>query len=195
MLYHVPYDTTTANIVGVDPGTNTLGYAVVSFDVRTLALTGVRAYTYTADRMHPSTHIEMMYGARISRLARLNGELLYSYSCDTPVMVMCESPFINTKRPAAYGALVEAVDCIRGALMQYDHAIPFRLVPPSNVKNSIGAKGADGKDAIKLAMLRHPEISQLAAVDQYDEHSIDALAVAYSGLSLVRQCGLHTLFL
>lgn len=195
MLYHVPYETTTANIVGIDPGTNTLGYAVISFDVKTLALTGARAHTYTADRMHPSDHIEQMYGARIARLSLLNQTLLYTYSCDTPVMVMCEAPFINTKRPAAYGALVEAVDCIRGALMQHDHAIPFRLIPPSNVKNSIGAKGADGKEAIKLAMLRHPEIPALAPIGQYDEHSIDALAVAYSGLTLIRQCGLHTLLL
>jgi Holliday junction resolvasome RuvABC endonuclease subunit len=193
MLQHPVYQTQEACLVGIDPGTTSLGCAVLRFNVLTMQITGITAQTFIADKLPSNPHIAHYYGNRTSRIKTLYEQLRYMYQLVEPVQVWSEAPFINTRMPEAYGALVEVVDTVRRSVMDHSLTLGFYVIPPSNVKKGIGAKGGADKDHVRQAMMAHPEISPylLAA---YDEHSADAIAVAYCGWVSVRDSRLNNLY-
>ena len=86
--------------------------------------------------------------------------------------------------PGAYGALVEVICGIRNAVIRYSDVKPLYKVDPSSVKQAIGAKGNADKNAVRDYVSKIPElINNLDnPLCSLDEHSIDAMAVAYHQL-------------
>lgn len=193
MLYHPQTDIKTAHLIGIDPGSNTLGCAVMEFDVRTLLPVCIQAWTYVGERLAYSQAIASQHGQRIARIRALGEQLSTLYWNCEPVMVACESPFINVRRPQAYGALVEVVAAIRDGCIAYDPVMRFDLIDPPSVKTGVGAKGNADKDGVKHAVVTHPELGLMTDYSAMDEHSIDAVAVAYTGLQHLRLYGVQYL--
>ena len=107
-------------------------------------------------------------------------------------MICCESPFFNRFQPSAYGPLVEMVFAIRTASLQYDVNVPFITYSPSEVKKALGAGHAAKKEIVKASLMANPELNNIynrtnrVTMQDLDEHSIDAIGVAYSHLALLR---------
>ena len=70
-----------------------------------------------------------------------------------------ESPFYNRLRPGAFGPLNEILFSIRQAVAEYDSWLQLDLVPPSNVKQALGAKGNCGKPEMIEALLSNKNIT------------------------------------
>jgi len=177
-----------ASIVGVDPGTDTLGLSSIYFDPVTLRIEKSYALTLVGSKCRINEHLVNIHSHRFARLAALEENIVGFLLYHQPIAVVCESPFFNAKRPQAYGALTEATNMIRHAVWRYDQECELNMIDPPSVKRAVGAKGnADKKDMMK-AVCALPDLRYigLPLLSELDEHSIDALAVSYSKLSAYR---------
>lgn len=170
------------SIVGIDPGTEMLGIAVLVFDVSTFEILSVQADTYKGSRLPGSEWAAYIHSDRYKRIASHKANLIEILNHYRPLFVSCESPFYNQKRPSAYGALTEIICAIREAVNVYDVWKPLYLIDPPSVKKAVNAAGNAGKDAVKASILQIKELTQVCSktIEEMDEHSIDAMAVAYA---------------
>jgi Holliday junction resolvasome RuvABC endonuclease subunit len=129
------------------------------------------------------------HSERFARIDTLGLNILDILRYHQPIAVVCESPFFNSKRPQAFAALIEATNMIRQTVWAYDRSIGLDLVDPPSVKRAVGAKGNAGKDDVHTAVTAIGELNYegLLPLSSLDEHSIDAIAVAYSKLIEYRQ--------
>ena len=175
---------TIATIVGIDPGSNTLGIAKIDFDIDTFEIKEISALTFHADRYYTSPWIEERDGARHARIKVLEECILNYLNRWVPYAVATESPFHNHLRPGAFGVLMEVMSGIRSAVNRFDQQMELFLVPPSNVKNAVGAPGNAKKDVIKASIQKLLGEYLELEIAFYDEHSLDAIAVAYARYKL-----------
>lgn len=167
-------------IIGIDPGSTTLGVGVITINTETDAIVSTEAFTLHADKISGYTGLEESHGDRIRRLAVLTDTLEVVFFRYNPVMIGSESPFYNRFRPNAYGVLVETIGAIRAAAMRYSSTIVPRMIDPPTVKNALGAKGNAKKEAVQAALLKLEGMHPVIPFTELDEHSVDAIGVAYA---------------
>lgn len=170
-----------ANIIGIDPGSQTLGFSVLSFDVVTNEIVKTQAKTFTGSKLAcVSEWEELTHGERQARISAHGKNLLELFNHYMPLQIACEAPFYNMKRPNAFQALLEVILEVKKSAMLYDPWRVVYLIDPPTVKKSVGASGGGDKDAVKKAIrLKTEELKLTQDLDEYDEHSIDSIAVAY----------------
>jgi Holliday junction resolvasome RuvABC endonuclease subunit len=170
-----------ANIIGIDPGSQTLGFSVLTFDVVTKEIIKTQAKTFTGSKLACIKEWEILtHGERQARISAHGRTLLDLFNHYKPLFIACEAPFYNMKRPNAFQALLEVILEVRKSAMEYDPWRVVYLIDPPSVKKSVGASGGGDKEAVKKALrLKQEEIKLVGTVDEYDEHSLDSIAVAY----------------
>jgi Holliday junction resolvasome RuvABC endonuclease subunit len=178
-----------ACIVGIDPGTENLGVGLVWFNIDNYDIVKCASNTYRGSRLAGSDWSEAIHGARYRRIEALMWNLSILFNREKPIVIGSESAFINVRRPQAYGALTEVVTAIRHTVQSYDLFRPLYMVPPSTVKNAIGCKGNADKEAVKNSVLKIEKLTSTceSEIALMDEHSVDALAVAYAMLNLMKE--------
>jgi Holliday junction resolvasome RuvABC endonuclease subunit len=182
-MLHVPADSAgEVAIVGIDPGSLHLGTAVLHLDLPTLNITGAAAGTLHSSRLPAALWTAGRFGERLGRIASLEDALVSFFNEVDPVMIACEAAFINLRRPQAHGVLTEVICGVRRAVMRYDTWKPLYLIDPASVKKAVGARGDAGKDAIRAALFRVPDLhcEDWIVPSSLDEHAVDALAVAFA---------------
>jgi Holliday junction resolvasome RuvABC endonuclease subunit len=175
------------SIMGLDPGTETLGVGILVVDLETWQIVSSNAQTFKGTKLVGKVDwISELHGDRMGRINAHQDNLVALMRHYAPFAIASESPFFNRLHPQAYGALMEVIAAIRHAVMLYDMWKPLHLVDPPTVKNAVGVKGnkggPEGKVLMREAVLKLAPVlkySGLQPLDQLDEHSIDALAVAY----------------
>lgn len=169
------------SVVGIDPGTTTLGTAVLWIDLNTMGIVSSHAETLRGDRLQAEeSWLGGLHGDRFSRIRAIESALLHLFRQVNPFLIASEAPFISMRQPQAYGALTEVMCGITNAVMFYDAWKPLYRIDPPTVKKSVGAPGNGDKHAVKQAILRLSEQLRFEGnLALCDEHSIDALAVAY----------------
>lgn len=189
-MLRLPDDPTAYRIVGIDPGTDNLGVSVLDVDLRTGSVTLISSQTLTASRMINGWHrISDLHGARFSRLQVLGNALVEIFVEYDPHAIISETPYFNKKRPDAFGALVEALSMIRGAVYRFCSSMALLKVDPAKNKANLGVSGkSSDKELVKRAVmglsdLHNPYQINLALLD---EHSIDSLAVAWFHACYIR---------
>jgi Holliday junction resolvasome RuvABC endonuclease subunit len=186
-----------ATLCGIDPGTNTLGVAFIAFDVVTLQIVHSQAFTLKGEKLGRNSWITEAHGDKLGRITALKEELVKLFHYVQPMEFASEAPFYNRLHPGAYGPLVEVISAVTQAVMQYDVWKILHMIDPSTVKKAVGIVGKIPKGEAKTYMRRH--VVPLAGtlryaghipIERLDEHSIDALAVAYChyGRLLERLC-------
>lgn len=180
---HIPDSDTIYRLMAIDPGTNTLGFCIIEIDLVTLEKTVIFVHTLVANKtMDNYGTILESYGEKLARL-RSHFEALYYHMCEWNVHgVVSESPYMG-RFPQAFMSLVECMDTIRQAVMQYDISITLETIDPASVKTAVGVSGKDGdKTKMLEAMKNRPDLKLASGIDlnALDEHSIDALAVGYA---------------
>lgn len=170
----------TTSIVGIDPGSETLGLGIIYIDIDSLEIVSSSAMTFVGSKMYVQDNwMSTMHNPRTARIHAHHKNLVDFFRTINPVAIACESPFYNPRRPNAYGVLVEVLTMVRQAIIEYDVWKPLYLIDPPTVKKSVGAPGNADKERMLLAVKNMPELKLTIPVEVLDEHSIDALAVAY----------------
>lgn len=169
---------TDYRIIGIDPGTDTLGIGLVSIDLLVHEVTVLDGHTFVAHQhlTHADSLIETL-GARQTRLLKLSAGLSVALDHCKPHAVVCETPYLD-RFPEAFRALVECLAMIRLCLYQYDPGMLLRTVDPASAKAAIGVSGKSrDKQAVFLAMTHLSGLQWSPTVDPLalDEHAIDAL--------------------
>lgn len=180
-----PVDTFT--ILSLDPGTGFTGYGLITAKIETLDMVQAKAWTVDAHTLiKPDDWDVKMYGERFARVKQ-HGTMLRKFLLEyDPLVVVCESPFYNPRRPTAYGALLEVVLTIRETLYNWDRWMILHQIDPATAKKSIGVPGNSGDKAlVKKKLLELPEFKNIGLED-FDEHSADALLIAKCQLDRLR---------
>lgn len=169
-------------VVGIDPGTETLGFGVLDLYLTTGEVRIAHAETLDLVKLVSDfRHEEKVHGARTARLMALEERLFIYFEHYQPHAICSESPYMG-RFPQAFAALTECVSFVRRAVVRYDRYMPLELVDPPTAKKAVGVVVKRGitKDDVKIA-LEKLALNCADGVDlqALDEHSIDALAVAY----------------
>ena len=179
-------DQQVGRIVGIDPGSTTLGFSILEYDLHSFEIVRTYARTFNAGKMKLSELDIANHSERYARIYELMDVLYDAFVEMEPTFVISESPFMAMRRPQAYGALVEVVFAIRSALRKYDPTMNLDLIDPPRAKNAVGAAGNAKKEQVHAALkellptLHFDETRSSESFDELDEHSVDGLAIAYS---------------
>lgn len=181
------------NIVGIDPGTDTLGYAKIAVSVPDLNIVNTEAFTLSGSKlMNDETWIESLHGARLMRLRALESKLIRLLRSDLPLVVAAEAPFYSRRQPTAYGPLIETISMLRNAVMRFDRWTPLTFNEPRVIKQAVGVVGkipkGKAKEVVRDRVLVLKELKYCGniPIHRLDEHSIDAIAIAYAQLLAMR---------
>ena len=197
MLMMPPNASRIARIFGIDPGTNTLGVAELSFDVETLEVLNISAKTLTAEKHTRHWWSNEIYGDRFSRITWLEEELFQLLHESDPFQVAIESPFFNRRRPQAFESLVEIKFAITRAIQRWSPSRPVYLIDPPSVKKAVGAKTYKttkgqkinpNKTAVRDAVLGLdlPYTGDVP-IEDLDEHSYDGIAVVIARFEQMKE--------
>lgn len=184
MDYRYQGERDTFTILGIDPGSETIGYATIEAKIQTLEIVDVQAFTITGSKLDAfSVREAEIHSERYARISAHRIMLARILEEHDPLAVACESPFFNPRRPGAFGVLMEVLTAIQETVKEWDVFKVVHLVDPPTAKKALGAAGNAKKPEVaeafqKLTCLHYPGTEGL------DEHSIDALAVAYQQYTL-----------
>lgn len=182
MLHIPPPNPNVIRIVGIDPGTDTLGVGIIDIDIETYEPLVVYGHTFKASKTIDthSTRTERL-GNRAVRLEEHHKSLLEVFCTCSPSLIAAETPFLKFGRVSAYEALVECYAMMQDAVWTYGPSFYLHRVDPVSAKNHVGVshKGTDKND-VRTGVLKHFEgkVAEGVPITTFDEHTIDALAVA-----------------
>lgn len=186
-------------IVGIDPGSVTMGVAALAVRIDDLTLLRVDSFTIDANKpcggRVTSPWLEETYTARSIRMMEINKRLQTAFDHYQPLQVACEVPFYNPRNPNAYGVLVEVVKTVEAAVYEWNPWRPLyrieataakKSVNPSNEADRLRIKAIkDSKQRIKETVRIFPPL-QFLDLEKMSEHEIDATVVGFCQLQRLR---------
>lgn len=175
-------------ILSIDPGTKNLGISVLDLTLHNVSTTEVGFNLEILDTRTVGIEnlVKLKYSAlmeerslRELKVKACYDTILKMVDTWTPAIVISEAPYMG-RFPTAFGALVECLQAVREAVMDYDVDLPFVSIDPATVKKMVGVKGNSGdKNAMTKALHKlFPDRLDLLA--HLDEHAIDSLGVGYA---------------
>lgn len=179
-------DQSICRIIGIDPGSTTLGFSVLEYDAKTYDIIRTYAYTFNAGKMQLNIQDIENHSERYARIYEIMEALYKAFYRIRPNHVVSESPFMAILRPSAFAPLVEVVFAIRSALRKYDPLMSLSLIDPPSAKNAVGAPGNAKKDVVKVCVEKLLDVLHFDAEESgcefaaLDEHAVDGIAIAYS---------------
>lgn len=170
----------TMNLIGIDPGTDTIGISVFEIHVDTYEIIRCSAKTFSARKyMDDYWVLGSDKDKRLNWIFKLLTQLFEAYQ---PFALAVESNFMNINRPMAYGALVELVATIRAAYREVRPSDSIQMITPSQGKASVKADRS-AKDNTLLPFVEK-ELGALyqgeVPLSSLDGHSLDSLVVGYA---------------
>lgn len=182
-MLNIPlYSNNRFNIIGIDPGSTMIGVSIITMEIPLLNIINTEAFTINAGKLTDSNNwLSYLYNDRINRIKFIEDKLTDIFNYYDPLCICAESPFFGMKHPAAYGALVEVICAIRSAVIRYDQWKTLEVIDPATVKRGVGGMGNADKAIMKQKVLGIPQLRFIgnAPLEFQDEHSIDAIAVAW----------------
>jgi len=198
----------TIRVLGIDPGTDTLGAVAFDFSLESEIPHLVFAQTVTAHQF-VKTRFDLIryHGPRFARLIVLREFIAAVVKTYCPHFVGVESPFLRDS-PTAFAALTEAFLVIRQGLVEVDTSIPLLAFDPMRAKCAVGAasptetvvkkrgkrikkvkihsKTTVREAVLKLAKEKAFTWDEHVDLEALDEHSIDAIAVCFALMAKLR---------
>ena len=168
-------------IVGIDPGTSTLGVAVLTGDT---VVQHITATTITPWQRYKQDYFaEPREWVTAHQRTQYLMETLNAYLPQDTEGIAIESPFFDRFRPFAYGVLLQHQLSIKSLIQRRYPWIPVTDVAPSEAKKAIGYKKKSTlttKESVTYALQNHSVIAPLINLNRLDEHSQDAISIAYA---------------
>jgi Holliday junction resolvasome RuvABC endonuclease subunit len=179
-----------ATLIGIDPGSSKMGICIMVVDAVTLEIISTDAFTIVGEKlMKKNSFMGYIHGERFARIDAIEERVLAILERTQPFDVASESPFFNPGRPNAFEVLVEVIYMIRKALWRYDPWLRLYRIDPPTVKKGVGAKSADGKDAVGKAVIALAPILNyigITPLEKLDDNARDAIAVTKTRLEILR---------
>lgn len=171
-------------IMGIDPGTENLGMSLGVCDFRVPSYNIIEGHTFNVKSLiHKSNEYLVNYQSRNIAMYRSVYELTYQLMHDyQPDLVICESPYMDKRFPQSYMLLSLCVQSVQQAVKDYSIFIHFETIDPASAKKGVGAKGNSGdKDQMREAVLNNSHIKSNLNLNDFDEHTIDSIAIGFNG--------------
>lgn len=172
---------TTACVVGIDPGSTFLGLSTIYFDVSSLEITQIHSKTLYGSRYIQNEKINDSFGGTQSMLIGHRKYLWNHFNLVSPLGVFCESPFYNSRMPAAFGSLIKTLEYIKNACILHDPYMKFATVDPPTAKKAIGASGGSRDKADMIKALEKMPFYKNIIFEEVTEHAVDSVAIGYWG--------------
>lgn len=188
-MFNLPTESTAYRIIGIDPGSDTLGFAVLEIDLLSGESQLLEASTFSGyDLRFELPHVLEIHGARHARIWGHQQNLERQFKIHRPDTVLSESPFMG-KFPQAFATLTEVMTAIRRSIYLYDPLMPLETVDPPTVKQAVGVKAKKtDKNDVKIGLLKIDWLNNPHEIDleSLDEHSVDAICVALTKINSLR---------
>ena len=174
-------------VLGIDPGTSSLGIGRLAVDPATRTITHIDADTVYSNKEFVNTFLrDGVHGDLDSsgRAEFVMAGVLAALGDWVPDLVAIEEPFMNKRKPGAFKPLYTQVLSFRETVQhQYPNSI-ILLYSVQECKKSIGASGKSGKETIYDHMIDHCELAPLLPPDHQtlSDHAIDAILIGYTGV-------------
>ncbi len=168
-------------VIGIDPGSQYLGLSTLWINCRDLSINKIHSKTLYGARYTQHAHINESFGSTQSMLSGHRRYLLNHFNLVKPIGVFCESPFYNSRMPAAFGSLVKTLEYIKNACMLYDSHMLFSTIDPSTAKKTIGVSGGSKDKMDMLRGLEKLDFYKKIHFEEITEHAVDSVAIAYWG--------------
>lgn len=185
MLF-LPSHNTDYRILAIDPGTTTLGVALMVVDLTTGLKRIELAYTLNAAKaLHRYQNAIETQGERHARLLAHYNSLVRIMQEWKVNAVVSESPYLG-RFPQSYAALLECLAMIERAVADYDCYMRLETIDPASVKVAVKVGGKNGdKTLMQKAVLGLTDIAWNPMINRemLDEHSIDSIAVGYARIA------------
>lgn len=172
-------------VIGIDPGGDTIGFCVLTHHIerQETAIEFLRTLEATKELKY-NRHLQEIHEDRFVRqiiIQEFFRSLLDFYK---PQAVVSEAPFLG-RFPQTFLSLTECMQLLRLTVYQYDPSMVFETVDPSNVKLAVGAPAKTKDKQLVANGVANLDVINLTgkAILDYDEHSTDAVAVAWWRLS------------
>lgn len=165
-------------ILAIDPGSSTLGVAIMDWRYGT-ELARVRwAGTITIKNTAEVDTYEQMRGKRDKRIDLLKDEVATVLDVAFPNFVITETSFSQRSKANAYESGLEVNCMLRQVLWDFSPAFKLHGINPRSVKNYVGVSHVKtDKEDMKRAVISLYSENTDVCLEQLDEHSIDAIAV------------------
>lgn len=171
----------SARMLSLDPGSRTMGLAIVEYDYLSKKRSILFTVTLDVDEgLKSYRQMEEVLGTRPVRL-KLIKEFLTGHLQDfQPDIVVMESPFAGSN-VQAFKILVDVMKMIEEATTEYGANIALLKIDPPTVKKVHGVPGNSSDKSLMLAAVSNVselELSDGLCFKDMSEHEIDAIAVA-----------------
>lgn len=177
-------------VVGFDPGTAKLGFAVIDIDPVTIEILNIRTELLEAKSSNICKDFASVHGEKYARLDHLEQEVLSRLIDNQARYAFCEDAYYSHLTPSAYAPLIESIDSLRRSVIEYDVFMPLTMIRSSEAKKilDIRGKGAEVKDNVRRAIYGTMELMNVFENDPLEtsEHELDALLIAYAGVLRLR---------
>lgn len=186
-MFTLPESTEPLRVLAIDPGSSNTGIAQFVWDYIEEQIRVTDAFTlFFKDSETAYADIRDNNGARVGRLHQMEDRLTEVFNDFQPHLVIAESNYLG-RFADAFSTLVECVAVIRNVLYRYDPTLPLIQVDPPTAKKDAGVVGrSKDKMDVARALKRQTNIYWLVDIDTLDEHSVDAVAVGYHIMRLIK---------
>lgn len=176
------HDGNCFRVVGMDPGSRSLGIAVLDYYPSDGMLCLEKAWTFKTNPVVANNKDRVeTYGEMFVRLEAIYDHVLETLSLYRPDHVISESPYMQ-KHAQAYSVLVQVLAAIASGVHEYSASLVLDKIDPSTVKASLGVPGnSPDKSLMQKAImsLRYFENRSSINLSELDEHSIDGIGVGH----------------
>lgn len=179
-----PNDGEHIRILALDPGTVTLGSAIIDVDGRNYDFKIIYGHTFdTTQSVKLFDNLPSVRPSRDARLIAHRQNLLELFLQTQPDIIVTETPFARRGKMSAYDALLEFQGMLRCVLYSYCRSMSLKRITPTVAKNALGVSHIKtSKDDVQKAVMSKLSEHVIDGVDLslFDEHTIDSIAVGYA---------------
>lgn len=169
-------------VVGIDPGSKTLGIAILDcYQARNL-LVVEEAWTLNTNR-HIQRYPErcLAVGELAVRLEAIRLHVRQTLDTYRPDATIVETPYLG-RLPQAFSVLTKCLETLTVALNEYSPSLTLSRIDPASAKRAVGVPGnSSDKGAIQRALMNIENLRCNAQrpLAEMIEHSTDAIAIGH----------------
>lgn len=176
------HDRDCVRVMGIDPGSRTLGISILTCFPYEQKLQLDEAWTLNTEKVIQLKRFRVArVGENQVRMEAIEEEILMALQNFYPDAVVMETPYLG-RLPQSFFVLTQVMVAIGRAVDAYSAAMFLNKIDPSTVKKTIGVPGTSSdKGLVRKAVEGLANLENLSGrpLKSLSEHAIDATAVGH----------------
>jgi len=168
----------TYKIISIDPGNN-IGVSIYELTADTHSVVSIETKTIVLNNYAGAIVLEDRLLEKLIHINKVCNEL---YNTHSPLALVVESAFLNSKFPKAVMQLSQYIATIELVFKQNNQLIKIFRYPPKLVKARIANNGNADKNMMLASVNKIEEITKKVNTNLLTEHEIDSLAIGYTAI-------------